>query len=157
MEALESGKPPNKPGFPPHLGGRGGHPRATQQESEQVGGEEGDTLIIGGFRNFADRTERTEQWHELRPQIPDELYGEIEEVIVPVSQCSIIIVKLKKDPAGPQQTRDLMRKWACEVSRAWTDTQSRGRAKRKNHLCVPQQTLWHATAECETYGTVGGF
>ena len=112
VAALETGKP--VPRTNPSRGPGGGAPNLRQtpkSDFDQIGGEEGDTIIVGGFRNWADKDERTQHWNEIRAGLPQELSEAISEVVVPASQCSIVIVKINKHPKGPTETRANMRKW----------------------------------------------
>ena len=112
VAALEAGKPLPRPGQPQGLGGRPPNLRQTpKSDFDQIGGEEGDTIVVGGFRNWADKEERTQHWNEIRAGLPQELSEAISEVVVPASQCSIVIVKIHKHPKGPNETRANMRKW----------------------------------------------
>ena len=85
--------------------GGGGTPSYHKGESRKdfdlLGGEEGDTLVIGGFRNWADKTEREAEWELLKPRLPEELRDSISETIIPNSQCQIIILKIQRNPKRP--------------------------------------------------------
>ena len=52
-----------------------------------------------------------QEWEVVEPQLPPELKEVISEVIVPNSQCQIVIVKIRQDPKGPRETRQQMLEW----------------------------------------------
>ena len=40
---------------------------------DQLGGDDGDTAVVGGFRTFASKEERKREWDEISAQMPQEL------------------------------------------------------------------------------------
>ena len=111
LAKLEAGEAPLNP--PPGLPTRRGGGQASggpKRDWDLLGGEEGDTLIVGGFRAWADKEERQGEWEKARAEIPEELQQDISEIIVPNSQCSILILKIKKS-ADVKSTRLRMFDW----------------------------------------------
>ena len=67
LEAGSPGRPEARSPNPPS------HKATSARDFDQLRGEEGDTVIIGGFRNWADREERQEEWNYLHPLLADPL------------------------------------------------------------------------------------
>ena len=82
VAALEAGDPPASarsaaPSQPPL------HKGDSKRDFDLLGGEEGDTIVLGGFRNWADKEERKQEWALIEPNIPAPLRESIAEVIIP--------------------------------------------------------------------------
>ena len=81
-----------------------------KRDWEQLGGEEGNTLLIGGFRDFAAKEERREEWGKIETAISEELKAQIKEIIVQNAPCSTILIKINGE-RNPTETRRAMIEW----------------------------------------------
>ena len=132
---LEKGHPAAPPGLAPSLA----HPRGNQtRDWDRLGGEQEDTIVIGGFREYADSDERRGEWQTIKALLAPELAAEVAEEIVPRAPGPIILIKLRKEATAKDT-------WGQEVSRGKTQAPSRGRGKRKGIQRKSEQTIWHAT------------
>ena len=81
-----------------------------RRDWEQLGGEEGDTIVVGGFREYAQKEERREEWAKIQQQVTEPLRTKIKELIVPNAPCSTILLKIQRE-GGPTETRRAMLDW----------------------------------------------
>ena len=63
-----------------------------KRDWDQLGGDDGDQIIVGGFRPYASREERQQDWDVIKGELPEDLVAQISDTIVPASACRIIIV-----------------------------------------------------------------
>ena len=91
--------------------GKGPHEHKEVEDIEQIGGEQGDTIVVAGFRKLSDRQERQEEWAKTLLQLPEEMKEQIRETIIPGTAGKIILVKITFEPTI-RETRDKMFKWA---------------------------------------------
>ena len=117
---LESGKGPGGGGG----GDRSAHRHTPQGASsqggrdwDQLGGDEGNTIALGGFRDYASKEERREEWEKMQTQIPEELRAKICETIVPNAPCSTILLKIEKS-GTVTETRRAMLDWVKKFRNA---------------------------------------
>ena len=89
----------------------GGPRTSASSDWEQLGTTEGNTAIVGGFRSWASREERQEDFEKIRTELPNELAAQISEIIVPAAPGRIVIVKLVPHPLGTKETRVAILSW----------------------------------------------
>ena len=136
---LESGSPAGGGG-----GGRSSGYRDQPDQSqskrdwEQLGGEEGNVVALGGFREYASKEERRDEWSKLQPQIPEELRERVQETIVPNAPCSTILLKLEK-AANATDTRRAMLDWVKKFRGAQVKTQTDGESTERVFWAGPSK------------------
>ena len=105
------------PSLPPGLAGR---PNPTTEtvgcnDWNELGGELGDTLVLGGFRAHATAEERREELEEILKILPEALVSQIATRIIPEPRTNIVLLKIHPSPQGPTETRRAMLAWCKEV------------------------------------------
>ena len=156
MARLESGEaiPKGPPGLTPRRGPR--PPSPTKRDWDFLGGEEGDTLIVGGFRRWADREERQSEWDTAHTAIPEPMRGEISEVIVPQSQCAIVIVKIKRK-TDPKTTRLAMIEWGKKFRDLALQAQAEDETAPRKLYAQPSKPYEMRQRDSKTTGLLEGF
>ena len=126
VSQLEKGGPPT---HPPGLEQprRKGNPKAQDEKRDwdYLGGDMGDTVVVGGFREYAQKTEKRNEWEKIQTLLAEDLQGQIQDVVIPNSPGSIVIVKLRQE-STPAETRTKMLKWAKDFKEAKLQTTSEG-------------------------------
>ena len=105
---------------------------------DQLGGENGDTAIIGGFRPFADKDEKQTEWDEIRGKMPEELKLQMADEIVPRSLGSIVIVKIRTQ-GTPADTRRAMLKWTQDFKKEKLEIQTAGETEPRVFYAAPSK------------------
>ena len=144
---LETGSGPT----PPQP--RGAAPSATQQPStrdwDQLGGDQGDTIVVGGFRPWADKKERTDEWEKLLPTIPEELQAQICDTIVPASLSRIILIKIRKAPTV-RETRLAMFDWCKKFKNAAPQSRAEDEAEPRTLYAQASKPFWMRQRDAKT-------
>ena len=97
VASLEKGEGPkttprnhsSRPFAPPGLFASG-----PQRDWDYLGGEEGNTTIVSGFRTLASKEERRQEWDDILQQLPEALKEAISETIIPNSPGEKVIIKV---------------------------------------------------------------
>ena len=153
VAALEAGHPKRSEGHPQPSFHEGGSVR----DFDSLGGEDGDTVIIGGFRNWADREERQEEWSAIHARLPPPLREAISEVIVPTSQCQIVIVKVQRDPKGAKETRIQMLDWGKKFRGLDLKYQSADDPSPRTYNAQPSKPFEMRQRNARNMGILDGF
>ena len=120
-------------GPPPGLSGEDG-----QRDWDQLGGETGETAIVGGFRDFADKTEKQTEWNHIHDRLPEDMKNKIQETIVPTSLGSIVIIKLRQ-LATIKETRLNMIAWTKEFKAQEIQFQAEGEGRPRTFYAAPSK------------------
>ena len=155
VAALESGPPPHTQYAKSRA--TSSHKGAAPRDFDQLGGDDGDTLIIGGFRNWADREERKTEWDLIEPQLPPPLREAVSEIIVPNSQCQIIILKIHQDPRGPRETRQKMFEWAKKFRALELTYKAPDETNPRTYYAQPSKPFEMRQRNAKTMGMLDGF
>ena len=117
------------------------HPNRPQnpnkRDRDYLGGDEGNTIVVGGFRNHADRDERRGEWDTIFPKLPEELTEQIVETIVPPAR-SIIFIKTAKQTTT-KKTRDKMITWTQKFKALKMETQLEGEDRPRVLYATPSK------------------
>ena len=81
----------------------------------ELGGETGDTIVLGGFRAHSTAEERREELEEILKVLPEALVQQIATRIIPEPRTNIVLLKIHPSPQGIQDTRRKMLAWCKEV------------------------------------------
>ena len=109
-----------------------------RRDWEQLGGDEGDTLVIGGFREYASKEERRDEWDQLEKMIPDDLKAKFKEVIVPNAPCSTVLLKIIPE-ATPNDTRRAMLDWTKKFKEQQFKLTSPGETQERTFWAGPSK------------------
>ena len=144
---LEAGGPP------PTTTPSGGPSAATQppgqRDWDQLGGDQGDTIVIGGFRPWADKQERAGEWEKVCPTIPEDLRAQIRETIVPASLSRIILIKIRK-AATIRETRLAMFEWCKQFKTAAPQSQAADEAEPRTLYAQASKPFWMRQRDAKT-------
>ena len=77
-----------------------------QRDWDRLGGENGDTLVITGFRRWADSEERRAEWERIKGKVAPDMIDQIQEVIFPKAPGPVILVKLKGGENRPSDKNE---------------------------------------------------
>ena len=113
-------------------------PNQSKRDWEHLGGEEGNTLVVGGFRDFAQKEERKEEWAKVRAQIPEKLANQIAEEIVPNAPCSTVLLKLHT-LGGPAETRRAMLDWVRDFKALKIQETTEGESQERTFWAGPSK------------------
>ena len=93
---------------------------ASQEKSEwqELGGEEGDTVVMGGFRKHSTPEDRRTELDEVIAGLPQDLADRILTRIVPATHTDIVLLKLQISDKGPDQTRRDTLAWCTKIKEA---------------------------------------
>ena len=128
LEALEARVAKIKAGkgpAPPSASTPMHNPSAGSKDWDQLGGEKGDTIVIGGFRPYAARDERQSEWDAVRGKLSPEMREAIVDTIVPSALCQTVLVKIKAS-ATTRETRLEMLAWCRKFKEAAPTHQAAG-------------------------------
>ena len=91
--------------------------RESQGRSDwrELGGEQGDTVVLGGFRENSTADDRRTELEEILRVFPEELSSKISTRIIPETRTNIVLLKLTQSPEGPVETRRAMMAWCKRV------------------------------------------
>ena len=109
-----------------------------KRDRDYLGGDEGNTIVIGGFRNHADRDERRGEWEAILPKLTTELKEQIVETIVPPARSSIILVKTTKH-ANTEETRSKMLTWTQDFKALKLETKLEGEDRTRTLYATPSK------------------
>ena len=93
------------------------HPRATggkQADNEPssewhlLGGDEGNTIVLGGIKTWVSKQTRQEYWEYIETQMAADLLAQVASITIPAGRGKIVLLHLKKDPDGVAATRRKM-------------------------------------------------
>ena len=126
------------PNAPPGLSRNSPPPPQSKRDWDQLGGEDGDTAIVGGFRPFADKEEKQKEWDIARVQLPQELQNQIIDTIVPRSLGSIVIVKIRQQ-ATTTDTRRSMIEWTQSFKKATVQVQGPDETAPRTFYAAPSK------------------
>ena len=145
LEALEKRVAQLEKSPSPIAGPPGLHPRNVytsptegQRDWDMLGGELGDTIVVGGFRAWADKSERREEWDKLQPQIPEELQAKVKEVIIPNSPGSIALVKIHPE-GSTRETRVAMFAWVKKFKETKAELTFPGESVARTFYATPSK------------------
>ena len=101
LNALEAKAtaPPER--LPTHQAITGQQPKSEWQE---LGGEEGDTIVMGGFRKNSTADERRAELTEVLAQLPEEITSQLVDKIIPATRTEIVLLKIAHSDKGPDET-----------------------------------------------------
>ena len=154
VAAIEAGSLPNPQ--PEKARAPTSHKGAAPRDFDLLGGDDGDTLIIGGFRNWADREERKTEWDLIEPKLSQPLREAISEVIIPNSQCQIIILKIHQDPRGPKETRKKMFEWGKKFRDMALAHQASDETSQRTYYAQPSKPFEMRQRNAKTMGMLDG-
>ena len=109
-----------------------------KRDWEQLGGEEGDTLVIGGFREYASKEERREEWETLEALIAEDLKTKIKELIVPNAPCSAVLIKIAQE-GDANSTRRVMIDWTKKFKEQKLQLTSQGESQARVFWAGPSK------------------
>ena len=161
LVSLESRVAALEKGSSPLAQGRSGnHPQnqrtSASRDWDQLGGEGGNTLIVGGFRNWASRDERKEDFEKLRAELPADMSAPISEVIIPASPGRIVIVKLQPQPEGPKETRVHMLAWCRRFKEQNLTGQHEGETEARMYYATPSKPYDMRQRDTRTMNMLAG-
>ena len=67
----------------------------TRSDWSELGGEQGDTLVLGGFRAHSTSEERREELQKIMTLLPEDLASQISSNIIPEPRTNIVLLKIK--------------------------------------------------------------
>ena len=109
VEKLEKGDVPAGPTPKFSLQGPGGKGKGKQATGyEQLGGENGNEVIIGQIPHWASQEERLEIWNQIKTIIPPDLANQVVEVTAPGLRQRFLRATLAMHPEGVPETRKNM-------------------------------------------------
>ena len=125
---------------------RGSRNRATSKEPgedglrdwDQIGGEQGDTIVVAGFRNLSDRQERQDEWSQITQKIPEDLKNQIKDIIIPASAGKILLVKIKQEQTV-KETRNQMFAWTRKFKEAKPEIQAEDETTARTFVAYPSK------------------
>ena len=136
---LEKNPPPRPtPNQAPNAQGSPSSAAEGGRDWDQLGGEEGNTAIVGGFRMYSDRDEKQNEWNNVQEQLPPELTTAIQEIIVPASLGSIIIIKLTSK-GNVKDTRVAMLAWTKKFKELKPTFQAEGETTPRTFYAAPSK------------------
>ena len=102
LNALEA-----KANKPPEYGHTNTASTGQTQRSEwqELGGEEGDTIVLGGFRKNSTADERRAELAEVEALLADDVKSQIADKIIPATRTEIVLLKIVHSDKGPDETR----------------------------------------------------
>ena len=103
-----------------------------------MGGEDGDTAVVGGFRNYADKEERQGEWDKIFADLPERITEKIAQVVVPTSRSSIVLIKIKQKQSA-EETRKEMLEWTREFKALKIETQLEGETRPRTLYAAPSK------------------
>ena len=148
---LEKGGGPKPSAQNLSLGGDN-HPK---RDWDYLGGDDGDTVIIGGFRPLASREERTKEWEELKGGLPEDMAAQIVTTIIPASPGPIIILHLQKE-ASPKDTRVKMLDWTAKFKQLTLTKQGEGEATPRSMYAGPSKPFAMRQRNAKTMALLDG-
>ena len=97
-------------GPPRHQNKPAGRPSESDPASEWhlLGGEEGNTVVLGGIKTWVSKQARQDYWEYIETQMSADLWNKVASTTIPAGRGKIILVHLKKDAEGPTETRRKM-------------------------------------------------
>ena len=128
------------------------HPK---RDWDYLGGDDRDTVIIGGFRPLASREERTREWDELKGGLPEDMAAEIVTTIIPASPGPIIILHLRKE-ASPKDTRVKMLDWTAKFKKLALTKQGEGETTPRPMYAGPSKPFAMRQRNAKTMALLDG-
>ena len=137
ISKLEKGEPPSQ---------RGSRTRGASKEPgeenprdwDQIGGEQGDTIVVAGFRYLSDRQERQDEWTQIAQKIPEKLKAQIKDIIIPAVAGKILLVKIKPEQTV-KETRNQMFAWARKFKEAKPEIQAEDETEARTFVAYPSK------------------
>ena len=146
------GKPQTDPAYRT-AAPKGGMPK---RDWDYLGGDDGDTLIVGGFRAWADKEEKQQEWTSLQDRLPSELRDAIADTIVPASQGSIVICKIHK-AQDPKTTRTSMLEWCKKFREMKLQYRADDETSARTYYAQPSKPYEMRQRNAKTSGMLDGF
>ena len=99
-----------KDGPPPQSRTTGGRQADSEPTSEWhlLGGDEGNTIVLGGIKTWVSKQTRQEYWEYIETQMSADLWAQVASITIPAGRGKIVLLHLKKDPEGVAATRRKM-------------------------------------------------
>ena len=119
VEKLEKGEGPpgTNPRTHPHFtGGKGKGKQATGYE--QLGGEQGNEIIMGQIPHWASQEERLAIWQQMKERLAPELSEQVTDVVAPGLRQCFLRITLQPHPEGISETRKNMLSFCRKVKEA---------------------------------------
>ena len=113
-------------------------PAGEQRDWDFLGGEEGDTIVIGGFRENADKFERRTEWEKVEGLLPQPLRDQIGDTIIPSAPCKTVIIKIKK-ASTPEETRRTMLDWTKKMKAEKITQTTDGETEERSFYAFPSK------------------
>ena len=162
VAALEEGGAPqthtgDRSSFAPRGTGRP-TPRATSstRDWDKLGGEHGDTLVVGGFRRYADKEEREQEWNLASAKLPPHLREAVTEVIIPRSHCEVIILKVARSPKGVEETRTNMLAWTAKFKELGLQHKAADEEQMRTYYAQPSKPFEMRQRNAKTMAMLDG-
>ena len=109
-----------------------------QRDWDYLGGEEGDTIVIGGFRENADKFERRAEWEKVEGLLPQPLREQIGDTIIPSAPRKTVIIKIKK-ASTPEETRRNMLDWTKKMKTEKITQTTEGETEERSFYAFPSK------------------
>ena len=155
IEQLEKGEFPRGP---PGLSQRKGTPQydTPKRDWDFLGGDEGDTVVVGGFRPLASREERDKEWGETKNELPEDMVAQIASTIIPASPGPIVILHLHKE-GDTRATRVKMLDWTKKFKEQGIQKQMEGEATARLLYAGPSKPFEMRQRNAKTMAMLDGF
>ena len=106
VEALEKGKPRNLDPWAQALPPKPQNASASASSSDWqfLGGDEGDTVVIGGYKHWVSYQHRKDALAHIEAQLPVELWDRVRDSTITTGRGKILLLHLKRESEGPTAT-----------------------------------------------------
>ena len=112
LAQLES-QPPKPAHAPPTTNPT--QPSSGRTDWQELGGEEGDTIVLGGFRAHSTAEERRNELDQILLMLPEDLTTQIATRIIPEPRTNVVLLKIHHSAQGTAETRRAMLAWCKKV------------------------------------------
>ena len=82
---------------------------------QELGGEDGDTLVLGGFRAHSTADERRTELDDILALFPPDLTDKTATRIIPEPRTNVVLLKVHHSDQGTAETRRNMLAWCKQV------------------------------------------
>ena len=122
---------------------------------DQLGGEQGDLIVLGNFRPFASKEERKTEWEEATELLSPEMSDQIADVIYPSSLCSVILLKLKPKNTT-RETRVAMLDWCKKFKANPIQFKAPDENTARSYYAAPSKPYEMRKRDAKTWGLFEG-
>ena len=126
------------------------NPSDGRTDWHELGGEEGDTIVLGGFRAHSTAEERKTELETILNLFPTDLTEQIATRIIPEPRTNIVLLKIHHSPKGTAETRRAMLAW-CKQVRTMKFRRQTGTEPAREVYASPSKPFHMRQRDAKTY------